>query len=75
MKDKVDISIKDVDKLFGQIRVGVYSNSVSVLCKLNNDGFKKLVDDYNSIHLNKISLDDFTKGNYDMILHYDFLNN
>ena len=34
MKDKVDISIKDVDKLFGQIRVGVYSNSVSVLCKL-----------------------------------------
>lgn len=75
MKDKVDISIKDVDKLFGQIRVGVYSDKVSVLCKLNNYGFKKLVDDYNSIHSNKISLDDFTKGNYDMIIHYDFLNN
>lgn len=38
MKDKVDISIKDVDKLFGQIRVGVYSDKVSVLCKLNNYG-------------------------------------
>lgn len=75
MKDKVDISIKDIDKLFGQIRVGVYSNKVSVLCKLNNYGFKKLVDEYNSIHSNKISLDDFTKGNYDMIIHYDFLNN
>lgn len=75
MKNKVDISIKDIDKLFGQIRIGVYSNKVSVLCKLNNHGFKKLVDDYNSIHLNKISLDDFTKGNYDMIIHYDFLNN